>query len=174
MAGALDAPRVVGAAFGEVFQKVKHVGDQTIMFNKSILKSLESTVDGIAPEMQNWPPLPASIRKRRHKKQRRQLEGPPGNPAEVIELSSDAPPSQTTPVAQVEPTAQVELAAQAEPAAQAEITAQAEPAAQAEITTQVEPATQAEIAAQAEPAAQAELPATPTNAKALLPIYLLF
>ena len=74
MAGALDAPRVVGAAFGEVFQKVKHVGDQTIVFNKSILKSLESTVDGIAPEMENWRPLPASSKpsslhqKRRRKK----------------------------------------------------------------------------------------------------------
>nr|POE81944.1 putative disease resistance protein [Quercus suber] len=55
MAGALVAGGVVGAAFGEGFttlhETVKHVVGQIIMF-KSILKSLESTLDGIAPVVQ--------------------------------------------------------------------------------------------------------------------------
>ena len=55
MAGALVAGGVVGAAFGEGFTSlhdtVKHVVGQIIMF-KSILKSLESTLDGIAPVVQ--------------------------------------------------------------------------------------------------------------------------
>ena len=69
---------MAGARVAEVLttlhETAKHVGGQTIKFNKSILKSLESTVDGIAPEMQNWPPLPASSKpsslhqKRRRKK----------------------------------------------------------------------------------------------------------
>ena len=45
MAGARVAAGVVGAAVGEVFttlhETAKHVGGQTIKFNKSILKSLE-------------------------------------------------------------------------------------------------------------------------------------
>ena len=69
---------MAGARVAEVFtnlhETAKHVGGQTIKFNKSILKSLESTVDGIVPEMENWRPLPASSKpsslhqKRRRKK----------------------------------------------------------------------------------------------------------
>ena len=69
MAG-LAAARVVVAAVGDVFttlhETAKHVGGQTIKFNKSILKSLEpkkkkkrksleSTSDG-APEVENLRP----------------------------------------------------------------------------------------------------------------------
>ena len=55
MAGALVAGGVVGAAFGEGFailhETVQHVVGQIIMF-KSIFKSLESTLDGVAPVVQ--------------------------------------------------------------------------------------------------------------------------
>nr|POE92610.1 hypothetical protein CFP56_62606 [Quercus suber] len=55
MAGELAAGCVVGAAFAEGFailhETVKHVVGQIIMF-KSILKSLESTLDGVAPVVQ--------------------------------------------------------------------------------------------------------------------------
>ena len=55
MAGEFAAGGVVEAAFGEGFailhETVKHVVGQIIMF-KSILKSLESTLDGVAPVVQ--------------------------------------------------------------------------------------------------------------------------
>ena len=73
LAGVLHAGGVVGAAVGEGFdsvgegfailhENVKHMGGQTINASKSILKSLESTLDGRAPEVENLrPPLPPEV-----------------------------------------------------------------------------------------------------------------
>ena len=65
LAGVLHAGGVVGAAVGEGFailhENVKHVGGQTINASKSILKSLESTLDGRAPEENLRPPLPPEV-----------------------------------------------------------------------------------------------------------------
>ena len=68
LAGVLHAGSVVGVAVGEGFDAVgegfgilhenaKHVGAQTINASKSILESLESTLDGRAPEGENSRPL---------------------------------------------------------------------------------------------------------------------
>ena len=65
LAGVIHAGGVVGAAVGEGFailhENVKHVGGQTINASKSILKSLESTLDGRAPEENLRPPLPPEV-----------------------------------------------------------------------------------------------------------------
>ncbi|KAF3951312.1 hypothetical protein CMV_023023, partial [Castanea mollissima] len=80
----------------------------------------------------------------------------PGNPAEVMEPFSDAPPFPTTFVAQVELVAQAELVATPTNAKVMESSSDAPPF-------------QITLVAQVEPAAQAEPVATPTNAKVMEP-----